>query len=329
MRIRAARFVMIPMWVLEHADVRGNATRIAVYAGLRAVAWEAPDQEWRSTREIARAVSDVIGVGDEACRKHLTALKRIRALVKTEHEIIVPEDPPELGTAVGTEVPNTGSAGTQTDGPTTTEEREEDEPPVGTTGTSKADLNKEHPDFAEFWEQYPRSKDRPAAIRAFNKAMRAGVTLFEILDGLKKEKAGWRVARRPISKIPYPATWLNATGWLNEPDRPDSTTGATQQQRRARAEREQVSDIEQAIAEDRHQDAWAIVVAKASTVDGQEWWRTAEENLARGLPDATVAAVAGVEAPRVAELRQYRTAALSGHWANLRSLSQTVAQLTS
>lgn len=313
MRIRTAKFVMIPMWVLSHDQVRGNSTRISVYAGLRAVAWESPDVDWRSIREIARAVSDVIGIGEEAVRKHLSVLQEIRAFVRVGDELLVPDDEPGLGTAVGTHVPNDGSGGTQTGDLTLFPKREgEENTPVGTTGArSKADLNQEHPDFARFWKAYPRKKDRPEAVRAFNKAIRAGWTIDDVLDGLGIELMGWRRSNRPMSKIPYPATWLNQQGWMNEPDRPDRGKATSTTERAAQSVDAQLAELERAIDDGRGDDAWAILLERAATTE-YAWWRDAERIHTR--TNSTIAATCNVPIEQVERWRAMRQGAMRGDW---------------
>ncbi len=69
-------------------------------------------------------------------------------------------------------------------------------------------------DFFKFWYFYPRKAGKGAARRAFFKAVNRN-QVAEILDGAK------RLSEDPnlpdAQYIPYPATWLNAEGWLNEP----------------------------------------------------------------------------------------------------------------
>lgn len=322
MRIRTAKFVMVPMWVMTHPKVRGNSTRIAVYAGLRAVAWEAPDMEWRSIREMARSIQDVIGVGEEAVRKHLAELGKIGAMLRHGDEIIIPDDDPELGIAVGTTKPNVGYDDTQTEGPTlfTLEEREE-KTPVGTTGAWKP--NQEHPSFARFWDAYPKKKDRFKAITAYNNAILhapPGV----ILEGLEREKDGWKRARRPFSKIPYPATWLNRAGWMNEPDRAEGAANSTAARARAAADR-QLDEVQEAMSEGRWDDAWSALVQKAGS-HGHEWWVLAER--IRDRPDEVVALTVGVTVDEIAQWRELRRLVYDGQWSKL-SMSPAVRELGS
>ena len=69
--------------------------------------------------------------------------------------------------------------------------------------------------FEKFWQAYPRKKSRATAERAFAKAATSEATLATMLDALNRLAPEW--ATRPPDKIPYPATWLNAQGWLDEP----------------------------------------------------------------------------------------------------------------
>jgi hypothetical protein len=68
--------------------------------------------------------------------------------------------------------------------------------------------------FENFWELYPRKVEKIAARKAFSKAVQ--------LAGLDTVMAGLvRLAHDPNlppkNFIPYPASWLNAGGWTNEP----------------------------------------------------------------------------------------------------------------
>jgi len=68
--------------------------------------------------------------------------------------------------------------------------------------------------FDEFWELYPRKVSKGAAKRAWHKATRETMDTL-IIRGVK------RLANDPnlpeTQYIPYPATWLNAQGWSNDP----------------------------------------------------------------------------------------------------------------
>jgi len=69
-------------------------------------------------------------------------------------------------------------------------------------------------DFFKFWYFYPRKAGKGAARRAFFKAVNRN-QVAEILDGAKRLSEDPNLPE--VQYIPYPATWLNAEGWLNEP----------------------------------------------------------------------------------------------------------------
>lgn len=70
--------------------------------------------------------------------------------------------------------------------------------------------------WERFWRLYPRKKDKGTAERAWNKALRGGTPVQTILDGLEFYVLDCR--GREAKYIKYPATWLNARGWQDEPD---------------------------------------------------------------------------------------------------------------
>lgn len=194
MRLRTAKVAIIPLWVLRHEQVRGNATRMAVYAGLQVVSFEAPETEWRSIRELAMAVSEVVGIGAEACRKHLAALEAVGALTRSGDDMDLPVDDP-MGTDVGTTEPNPGSGGTQTAEHTSTPRKKESK-----TRSGYDEL------FERFWSSYPRKEGKLAASRAFRTAQKKG-DIDAVRAGLKLWLPIW--AQKDPQFIPQPATWLN------------------------------------------------------------------------------------------------------------------------
>jgi hypothetical protein len=68
-------------------------------------------------------------------------------------------------------------------------------------------------EFNEFWNYYPRKVEKLDARKAFIKAFTEYGS--EVMEGVK------RLARDPNlppkNFIPYPASWLRAGGWTNEP----------------------------------------------------------------------------------------------------------------
>lgn len=78
--------------------------------------------------------------------------------------------------------------------------------------------------FANFWNCYPRKKNKAHALRAWNKLKPENGRIELIMSALESAKHSDDWTKSNGQFIPYPATWLNAAGWLDE-------TGATEQQR--------------------------------------------------------------------------------------------------
>ncbi len=71
-------------------------------------------------------------------------------------------------------------------------------------------------DFQDFWDAYPHrggKKNRAGAEKAFSKAIKSGVSVAEIADGVRG------MANDPDVQRNYardPTTWLNQKGWTDE-----------------------------------------------------------------------------------------------------------------
>lgn len=145
MRIRRTEFAMVPTWVILHDEMRGHGTRIATYVALRVIAFEFPDYEWTSERELAEHTARVAGCGSEACRKHLRAMRAAGIITGDHGELVLPHDPPDQvgdggGDArphVGTQVPNGGDTRPHT--PLIEDGRESSPPKEEADGDVKAD----------------------------------------------------------------------------------------------------------------------------------------------------------------------------------------------
>lgn len=85
---------------------------------------------------------------------------------------------------------------------------------------------KEDPDFVAFWSAYPRKIDKGHARQAFAKATDKA-SPEAIIAAAKAFTKLVRAERRPVDKIPHPATWLNGERWADEPDQPTHTTDWT------------------------------------------------------------------------------------------------------
>jgi hypothetical protein len=76
--------------------------------------------------------------------------------------------------------------------------------------------------FEEFWQYYPRKVKKGTAEKKYDDILSYNFSLHEIIiEALKAQATDWR-ARESVGLavpssdfIPYPATWLNAKGWLN------------------------------------------------------------------------------------------------------------------
>lgn len=70
--------------------------------------------------------------------------------------------------------------------------------------------------FADFYKQFPRKKARGDAEKAWTQAIKKGHDPEEIMAGLMRNLAD--LQRRDPQFIPYPATWLRAESFFDEPD---------------------------------------------------------------------------------------------------------------
>jgi hypothetical protein len=77
--------------------------------------------------------------------------------------------------------------------------------------------------FDSFWQQYPRKTAKGRAGRAW-KRLKCGAIADDVLAGLARCKASKDWKGREAKYLPYPATWLNSEGWLDEPDSGDTTS---------------------------------------------------------------------------------------------------------
>lgn len=69
--------------------------------------------------------------------------------------------------------------------------------------------------FNEFYKDvYPRKMEPLKARRAFEKAVKNGADPREIIEGARRFAAA--TAAKELNYIPYPASWLNAGGWMSE-----------------------------------------------------------------------------------------------------------------
>jgi hypothetical protein len=68
--------------------------------------------------------------------------------------------------------------------------------------------------FAIFYSRYWRKKSKGAALRAFVRHVRNQERFDQVMKAVADQTP--EMLRRDESKRPYPASWLNAEGWLDE-----------------------------------------------------------------------------------------------------------------
>lgn len=70
--------------------------------------------------------------------------------------------------------------------------------------------------FDTFWKQYPKKRNKGQAERAFKRMVKDKETLDLILEDLERRKNFEDWIKSDGQFIPYPSTYLNAQGWLDE-----------------------------------------------------------------------------------------------------------------
>lgn len=80
------------------------------------------------------------------------------------------------------------------------------------------------PDFANFWDAYPKKQAKADALKAFEKLKPDNETLNLMLDAIAKWRATQQWTKEGGQFIPLPATWLNGRRWedaLPAPQEPE------------------------------------------------------------------------------------------------------------
>ena len=85
--------------------------------------------------------------------------------------------------------------------------------PIVPKGTQYTD------EFLKFWMMHPRKKGKKVAFRAWGRA-KSDASADEIIQGLRNLHAAIAAGKEDPAYVKYPATWLNAAGWLDEYDGP-------------------------------------------------------------------------------------------------------------
>lgn len=82
-----------------------------------------------------------------------------------------------------------------------------------------AQRNADDPLFGEFYNTYPRKKEPTDARKAWDKMIKAADPQT-IIEGARRLAAEVAAGRKDLQFTPYPASWLRAGGWADEPDPP-------------------------------------------------------------------------------------------------------------
>ena len=71
--------------------------------------------------------------------------------------------------------------------------------------------------FMQFWSTYPRKKNKAQALKAWKKIKNPSSTLSLITHALSWQTKSHDWKKDGGQFIPYPATYLNAEAWKDEP----------------------------------------------------------------------------------------------------------------
>lgn len=71
-------------------------------------------------------------------------------------------------------------------------------------------------EFERFWFSYPRKKSKGDALKAWDQTAHRRPSIDRLMLALGYARIEWR--DREPDCVPYPATWLRAHGWEDEPD---------------------------------------------------------------------------------------------------------------
>lgn len=223
MRPEQTEFAIVPVWVATHEAVKGNGTRLAVYVAIRIVAFERPDHEWRSDRDLAVDIGELVGVSAERARKHLADLREAGIVLGGAGRITLPMD--ETGSSAGSSATQLGSPQTQTgssatQSPITKRTEDTARAEVGHRATQSPNIFAESL-FAEFWAVYPRKTARKTALKAYTAALKR-TSAETILDAAKLYAKRNRAS--DVMFLPYASSWLNADRWEDESAKPVEET---------------------------------------------------------------------------------------------------------
>ena len=71
-------------------------------------------------------------------------------------------------------------------------------------------------DFETFWKAYPKKKSKLQALRTWEKLAKIRPPIEELLAAIARAKKSVQWMKADGQFIPYPSTWLNDGGWMDE-----------------------------------------------------------------------------------------------------------------
>ena len=86
-----------------------------------------------------------------------------------------------------------------------------------TTTKDNKILASKNADFARFWETYPRRKSKALAEKAWRKISPDPGLADQIIAAVIRAKLQPNWQTDGMQFVPYPASWLNARGWEDDP----------------------------------------------------------------------------------------------------------------
>jgi hypothetical protein len=215
-------------WIRKHR--LGNEERYHVEGRWWCYASKRLLSEWLphlTPNQIRRAIERLEKCGAIVSRQDLNdqPYDRTKWYALAADDLIALTDPPQRPIKE-TQTPDSPGENAQSNGCTR---------PTNTVGNNVSDTKKRAsarcpPEFLggflTFWARYPRLRGKGTALRAYIQARRAGVSDEEILAGVQNLLAEIKRKGTKTEYIPYPATWLNREGWLEEPEIDDDGSTA-------------------------------------------------------------------------------------------------------
>lgn len=171
------------------------------------------------------------GISEQQARtaiKHLISTNEITIQSTSEYSLITVVNFEDYqGNCKGATSQSTKRA--TIDQPTTNQPSTNDQPLIKNDKKDKKDKNDKNTNstanavaftdgFAEFWGNYPKKKDKAAALRAWNKLKPDAELLAVILKAISEQKTTIEWTKERGQYIPYPASWLNGRRWEDEID---------------------------------------------------------------------------------------------------------------